>query len=200
MAAARKNTSVRKDERIPPRERIIAVAADLFYRHGIKAVGVDSIAETAGTNKMTLYRHFDSKDELVAEYLRCLAGKSTATWDRLAAEHPGNPRAQLRAWLKEMAAHVARGDQRGCALANAAVEIPEKGHPARPVIEAFKTAQRQRIVDLCAAAELAEPEMLADELFLLLEGARVTAQSIGRDGLGDRLMRMGEAMIAAHDV
>jgi hypothetical protein len=48
-------------------------------------------------------------------------------------------------------------------------------------------------------AKLAGPEMLADELFLLLEGARVTAQSIGREGLGDRLMRMGEAMIAAHD-
>jgi AcrR family transcriptional regulator len=200
MNAARKIATLGKDERIRPRERILAVAADLFYRHGIKAVGVDSIAEAAGTNKMTLYRHFDSKDELVAEYLRCLAGKSTATWDRLAAAHPGNPRAQLRAWLKEMAANVGSGDQRGCALANAAVEIPQKDHPARKVIEAFKTAQRARIVDLCAAAELAEPDMLADELFLLLEGARVTAQSIGRDGLGDRLIRMGEAMIASHDV
>jgi len=200
MKVAGKIASTGKDERIPPRDRILAVAADLFYRHGIKAVGVDSIAEAAGTNKMTLYRHFDSKDELVAEYLRCLAGKSTATWDRLAAAHPGNPRAQLRAWLKEMAANVGSGDQRGCALANAAVEIPQKDHPARKVIEAFKTAQRARIVDLCAAAELAEPDMLADELFLLLEGARVTAQSIGRDGLGDRLIRMGEAMIASHDV
>jgi len=200
MNAARKIATLGKDERIRPRERILVVAADLFYRHGIKAVGVDSIAEAAGTNKMTLYRHFDSKDELVAEYLRCLAGKSTATWDRLAAAHPGNPRAQLRAWLKEMAANVGSGDQRGCALANAAVEIPQKDHPARKVIEAFKTAQRARIVDLCAAAELAEPDMLADELFLLLEGARVTAQSIGRDGLGDRLIRMGEAMIASHDV
>ena len=108
MAAARKIASIGKDERIPPRERIIAVASDLFYRHGIKAVGVDSIAEAAGTNKMTLYRHFDSKDELVAQYLRCLAAKSTATWDRLAAEHPGNPRARLRAWLKEMARLCAR--------------------------------------------------------------------------------------------
>src|SRR5438445_10487759 len=96
-----------KDDKIPPRARILAAAADLFYRHGIKAVGVDSIAETAGTNKMTLYRHFDSKDELVAEYLRCLAAKSTATWDRLAAAHPGNPRAQLRARRQEMAAHAA---------------------------------------------------------------------------------------------
>src|SRR6516165_4331774 len=199
MNIAAKNISTGKDERIPPRERILAVAADLFYRHGIRAIGVEAIAEAAGTNKMTLYRHFTSKDELVAEYLRRLAEKASASWDRLAAEHPGNPRAQLRGWLENMAAHVGSDDQRGCALANAAVELPEKDHPARRVIEAFKTGQRQRIIDLCAAAELAQPEMLADELFLLLEGARVTAQSIGRDGLGDRLMRMGEAMIAAHE-
>ena len=99
-----------------------------------------------------------------------------------------------------MAAHVASGDERGCALANAAVELPEKDHPARRVIEAFKTAQRERLVQLCAAASLAEPEMLADELFLLLEGARVTAQSMGRKGLDDRLVRMGEAMIQAHTI
>jgi AcrR family transcriptional regulator len=199
MKTAISTISIGKDERIPPRERILAVAAELFYRHGIRAVGVGSIAEGAGTNKMTLYRHFASKDELVAEYLRCLADKASSSWDRLAAQHPGDPRAQLRAWLEDMAGHVASGDERGCPLANAAVELPEKDHPARRVIEAFKTAQRQRIIELCAAAELAQPVMLADELFLLLEGARVTAQSIGREGLGNRLIRMGEAMIAAHD-
>jgi AcrR family transcriptional regulator len=199
MNIAAKIVRTGKDERISPRERILAAAVDLFYRHGIRAIGVESIAEAAGTNKMTLYRHFASKDELVAEYLRRLAEKASASWNRLAAEHPGDPRAQLRGWLENMAAHVGSGDQRGCALANAAVELPEKDHPARRVIEAFKTGQRQRIIDLCAAAELAQPEMLADELFLLLEGARVTAQSIGRDGLGDRLIRMGEAMIAAHE-
>jgi AcrR family transcriptional regulator len=199
MNIAAKIVRTGKDDRISPRERILAAAVDLFYRHGIRAIGVESIAEAAGTNKMTLYRHFASKDELVAEYLRRLAEKASASWNRLAAEHPGDPRAQLRGWLENMAAHVGSGDQRGCALANAAVELPEKDHPARRVIEAFKTGQRQRIIDLCAAAELAQPEMLADELFLLLEGARVTAQSIGRDGLGDRLIRMGEAMIAAHE-
>ena len=199
MIVAEKKASIGKYERIPPRERILAVAADLFYRHGIRAVGVDAIAEAAGTNKMTLYRHFTSKDELVAEYLRHLAEKAGAAWDRRAVQHPGDPCAQLRGWLEDVAAQLASGDQRGCALANAAVELPEKDHPARRVIEAFKTAQRQRIIDLCAAADLDQPEMLADELFLLLEGARVTAQSIGRDGLGERFMRMGEAMICAHE-
>src|SRR5262249_9712371 len=124
--------------------------------------------------------------------------KASGSWDKLAAQHPGDPRAQLRAWLGTMADHVDSGEQRGCALSNAAVELPEKDHPARPVIEAFKNAQRNRIIQLCAAADLAQPELLADELFLLLEGARVTAQSMGRAGLGERLIRMGEAMIAAH--
>lgn len=198
MSLAEKRLSIRKDSGISPRERILSVASELFYRHGIRAIGVEAIAEAAKTNKMTLYRHFASKDELVAEYLRRLAEDAKSSWDEVEAEHPGDPPAQLRAWLKDMAGHVASGDERGCPLANAAVELPDKDHPARRVIEEFKTAQRERLIQLCAAAALTEPEMLADELFLLLEGARVTAQSMGPNGLGDRLVRMGEAMINAH--
>src|SRR6185503_14516523 len=113
-----------KTEGIPPRARILAVAGELFYRHGIRAVGVDAIAEAAGTNKMTLYRHFSSKDELVAEYLRQSAKGEATSWDRLQAQHPGDPLAQLRAWLKDMSSHVVNRDERGCPLANAAVELP----------------------------------------------------------------------------
>ena len=181
-----------------PRERIIATARDLFRRHGIRGIGVDAIAEAADTNKMTLYRHFASKDELVAEYLRQSAKGADACWERFKKLHPGDELAQLRAWLREMADHVANVDERGCALANAAVELPEKSHPARRVIEEYKTALRMRLVQLSRDAGLNEPEMLADELHLLLEGARVTAQSVGADGLGARLVRMGEAIIAAH--
>jgi len=198
MSLAEKRASIGKDERIAPRERILSVASELFYRHGIRATGVERIAEAAETNKVTLYRHFSSKDELVAEYLRRLAQEAKSSWDRLEAQHPADAPAQLRAWLKDMAAHVASGDERGCPLANAAVELPDQDHPARRVIEEFKTAQRERLIQLCAAAALTEPEMLADELFLLLKGARVTAQSMGAKGLGDRLVRMGEAMINAH--
>jgi AcrR family transcriptional regulator len=198
MGTAGKTASLDKSDRISPRERILSAASDLFYRRGIRAVGVETIAEEAETNKMTLYRHFPSKDDLVAQYLQRLAEQANSSWDRLEARHWGDPSAQLRGWLKDMAAQVAKRDERGCPLANAAVELPERDHPARRVIEAFKTAQRERLIRLCAAAALAEPEMLADELFLLLEGARVTAQSVGPKGLGDRLVRMGDAMIKAH--
>src|SRR3954452_10132668 len=187
-----------KDERIPPRARILAAAGDLFYRHGIRAVGVDAIAEAAGTNKMTLYRHFSSKDELVAEYLRETGQRSGQCWNRYEEGYPGQPLAQLKAWLADMAKHAASADERGCPLANAAVELPEKDHPARRVIEDFKTAQRVKLIELCRAGGLREPDMLADELSLLLEGARVSAQSVASDDLGPRLVRMGEAMIAAH--
>jgi AcrR family transcriptional regulator len=182
----------------PPRERILTAASDLFYRLGIRAVGVEAIAEAAGTNKMTLYRHFSSKDELVAEYLRCLARDGGRLWDELETSHPGDPRAQLRGWLAAMQAHVLDTDQRGCALANAAVELPAKDHPARCVIEQFKSAQRDRLAALCGAAGIAEGELLADELFLLLEGAHVSAQSLGPNGPASRLVRMGEALIASH--
>jgi AcrR family transcriptional regulator len=184
-------------ERVAPRERILAAAADLFYRHGIRAVGVDAIAAAAGTNKMTLYRHFSSKDELVAEYLRRFARTANACWERYDKLHPQDALAQLRGWLQEVAEQVECGG-RGCALANAAIELPEKEHPARRVIAECKLAHRDRLADLCRAAGLTDPDMLADELLLLLEGARVTAQSIGTDGLGARLLRMGEALIAAH--
>src|SRR5258707_523483 len=78
-----------KDERIPPRERILSAAGDLFYHHGIRAVGVEAIAEAAGTNKMTLYRHFSSKDELVAECLRQRSdGTASSCWCPLPPRSP----------------------------------------------------------------------------------------------------------------
>jgi AcrR family transcriptional regulator len=147
---------------------------------------------------MTLYRHFASKDALVAEYLRQFASAADGCWERFAQRHPGDPMAQLLAWLEEMARHLVAPDERGCALANAAIELPEKDHPARRVIEEYKRAQRARLVRLSEQAGLSEPEMLADELHLLLEGARVTAQSVGTEGLAARLLQMGKAMVAAH--
>jgi len=198
MRAVSLPLSTYNNERIPPRDRLLAVAADLFYRQGIRAVGVEAIAEAAGTNKMTLYRHFPSKDELVAECLRQVAREGVERWQRYEAAHPGDPRAQIHAWLTEMAGIVTDGNHRGCALANAAIELPDRTHPARRVVEEYKLAQRKHLAQLCRDAGLHEPELLADELYLLLEGARVTAQSIGNVGLGARLLRMAEAMIAAH--
>src|SRR5262245_34781521 len=107
MKTERQSATPGEINKIPPRARILAVAADLFYRHGIRAVGVEAIADAAGTNKMTLYRHFPSNDELVAEYLRQAAQGASRCWDVYARAHPGDPLAQIRAWLAEMSDHLA---------------------------------------------------------------------------------------------
>ena len=182
---------------MPPRERVLAAARELFYAHGIRAVSVDDVAAAAGTNKMTLYRHFESKDRLVAEYVRSLAAEAEATWDILALQHPGDPQGQLQAWIASMGEKLGSPGSRGCAVANAAVELPEKEHPARAIIEAHKTAQRESVARLCRAAGFENPDQLADELFLLLEGARINVQSVGNLGPGSRFCEMATALIAA---
>jgi AcrR family transcriptional regulator len=179
-----------------PRERIISTARDLFRKHGIRGIGVDAIAEMAGTNKMTLYRHFGSKDDLVVACLRDVAREVDAIWDGFEAASPGDPLAQLHAWVR-CGAECAFGDGRGCDLVNAAVELAESDHPARSVIEEFKTAQRDRLERLCRDAGIAKADLLADTLSLLIEGARVNRQIAGVEGPCARFIAIGEAVIAA---
>ncbi len=184
---------------LPPRERILAASRDLFYRHGIRAVGVDAIAEAAATNKMTLYRHFGSKDDLVAAYLGELAKEGDALWDRLAKEHPGDPDAQLEGWVQYVDAIFAGRVDRGCAIANAGVELRDMDHPARQIIEDYKTRKRERLVALFREAGYSEPERLADEVFLLFEGARISIQCYaGSSGPASRVVGMLRALMADH--
>ena|SRR5689334_22323699 len=178
-----------------PRDRIVDTARDLFRRHGIKGVGVDAIAEAAGTNKMTLYRHFGSKDELIAECLREQASLAETIWAELEQAYP-EPRARLHGWVR-VAAEIVGGDSRGCDLANAAIEIPDEHHPARRVVEGFKRAQRDRLARLCRDAGAPDPETLADSLSLLIEGARVSRQSVGPDGPCARFVKAADALIAS---
>jgi len=179
-----------------PRDRIVDTACDLFRKHGLRGIGVDAIAEAAGTNKMTLYRHFGSKDVLIVECLRGVASRAEAMWAGLETKYPNDPLAQLHAWVR-LGAECVFSEGRGCDLANAAIELPEGDHPARRVIEDFKTAQRNRLAALCRAAGVEQADLLADTLSLLLEGARVSRQSVGIEGPSARFVRMGEAIIAS---
>ena len=178
--------------------RILKSARELFYRGGIHTVSVDAIAEAAGTNKTTLYRHFDSKDELVAECLRELSRELDRAWAEIERDHGGEPKQQLLAWLRFIAEFKVGPDQRGCAFANVAIELPDPNHPARRVIEEAKSRFRQLIAELCREAGLRDPELLADELFLLGEGARVAGQALGPSGPVERLSEMFESLVAAH--
>ena len=190
-------TAKRLKQQPPPRERILQAARELFYRDGISAVSIDAIAAAAGTNKMTLYRHFSSRDELIAAYLEQLAAEGEGVWDEARAAHPGDPQAQLRYLMRRVSQFAAESTGRGCALANAAVELAERKHPARKVVEAHKRRQCERLIALCREAGYAKPERIAEELFLLVEGARVSVQSVGREGPGARLYALAEGLLEA---
>ena len=181
----------------PPRQRILQAARELFYRDGINAVSVDAIATAAGTNKMTLYRQFASKDELIAAYLGELAAEGEGVWDEARAARPGDPQAQLRYLMHRVSQFAAESTGRGCALANAAVELAERKHPARKVVEAHKRRQCERLIALCREAGYLHPDRVAEELFLLVEGARVSLQSVGPEGPGARLFALAERLLEA---
>jgi AcrR family transcriptional regulator len=183
-------------ERSRPRDRILETARDMFHKHGIKGVGVDAITEAAGTNKMTLYRHFESKDELIVECLRANAAKAGAMWEAFEVEFPGDKLAQLHAWVRKAAAML-NADGRGCDMANAAAELAEPDHPARLVIKELKEAQRERLVTLCRDAGIGQAELLADTLSLLFEGARVSVQTVGTEGPSTQFVRMAEGLIVS---
>ncbi|HSZ07522.1 MAG TPA: TetR/AcrR family transcriptional regulator [Steroidobacteraceae bacterium] len=180
------------------RDRIMSAATDLFYRHGIHAVGVDAIANAAGTNKMSFYRNFASKDELVAEYLRGEEREGWFWWDETLAAHAGNPRLQVEALFDVLVKNTCEVDSRGCALANAAVEITEPGHPARPVIEKFKAEMRERFHELAHGMNAREPRALGDALMLLWEGAFLARVTMGEHGPVQGVANAARALIAAY--
>ena len=177
-----------------PRERIVASACELFQKHGIRGIGVDAIAEAAGTNKMTLYRHFGSKDDLIVACLNRMVSEGAGLWDELQAAYPGDEFAQLKAFIRRVADCVT-GEGSACDMSHAAVELSEAGHPARRILEEFKAAQRKRLAALCREAGIVQAELLADTLCLLIEGARVSRQSAGAEGPSARFMRMSGVII-----
>lgn len=183
--------------RPPARKRIFDTASELFYRRGIRAVGIDAIATQAKTTKMSLYRSFPSKDALVAEWLRDHDAKFWQTWDSMAQQHLGEARRQLRSAFALLAKHLSDPGARGCPMTNAAVEITEKNHPARRVIEAHMMKLRARLADLCKRTGAREPALLADELFLVMEGAQVSTV-VGVRIPGRSVACAADALIDSH--
>jgi len=161
------------------RERVLAAASRLFAREGIRAVGVDRIAAEAEVGKMTLYRHFATKDDLVVAVLEGRDGPARAAL-RAAMEHAGeDPRARLLAPFAMLEPWFASRGFRGCPFMNASLELHDPGHPARAVARRHKAATR----DAFAQAARALPgvgdagaEALADQLALLFDGAIAQAQ------------------------
>ena len=162
----------RCNENACARDRLFSAAINLFYRNGIRAVSVDAIAAEAGTTKVTFYRVFESKDDLIVKVLEEQSKRFWEWWDGIVAEHPGEPRKQIETLIERFQTEII-GDKecRGCAVANAAVEIVDEDHPARAVIKKHKLEIAQRLRDLCRAMGARQPDVLGDALSLLYSGA-----------------------------
>lgn len=180
------------------RDRIMQAASGLFYARGIHAVGVDAIVSEAGTNKMSFYRSFASKDELVAEYLRTEEREGWHCWDETVAEHAGNPRAQVEALFDVLVTSTYPKGARGCPLANAAVEITEPDHPGRPIIEQYKAEMRRRFRQLAHEMGCREADSLGDALLLLWEGSYLTRLTLGQHGPVQGAGKAARALIASY--
>jgi len=179
-------------------DRIRRSARQLFYRHGIRAVGVDAIVAEAGVTKPSLYRSFPSKDELAASYLRDYEAEFWRRFEAAVQAHPGDPRAQVLAYFAGLSERATRGPgYRGCGLSNAAVEYPEAGHPARLVSVAHKRELRERLAAMARGMGARDPQALGDGLLLLMEGAFVSGQIFGADGPAAHLRVAAERLIQA---
>lgn len=187
MSSAEDHEALRAPALTPGARRILDVASELFYRCGIHAVGVDTIAAESGITKRTLYNRFGSKDRLVEAYLQA---RHHAWWELMERRVAASPGSGVLALWDSYTENV-DFSERGCAFINAAGELPAD-HPAHRVVRAHKRAVRRHLEALVRADHpgIAGPEAAANLVFLLLEGA-ITHHGIGDDP--DLLRRAREA-------
>jgi AcrR family transcriptional regulator len=183
------------EPKAPLRQRLFDAAAKLFDEEGIRGVGVDAIAREAGTTKMALYRHFESKDALITAWLAHLVAQYSGVLDDLALRHPTAPEKQLIGFAQFIAGDLARASHRGCPFINSIAELPDASHPARMLVAAHKTRQLQRLAALCKEAGVSHPAAAAVHLACVLEGAQVMAQNGSVPNVGPPMLAMVRAIL-----
>jgi AcrR family transcriptional regulator len=160
-------------------EHLLRAANELFYREGVRAVGVDAVVERAGVNKMSLYRQFSSKDDLVVAWLEQADREFFERFERNIAKHPGNAVERLNQYFADLAQRASATDYRGCPFVNVSAEFPDASHPARLCVSRNKEKLVARLNELAAQAGAREPAALADALALLIEGIYAASQTYG---------------------
>lgn len=179
------------------RERIRQTARELFYKEGIRAVGVDTIVSKAGVTKPTLYRCFASKDELAAAYVRDYDAEFWERFEGAGVGFENDPRRHLHNYLSGLGERATSAGYRGCGLSNAAVEYPEKDNPARLVAEGGKQLLRDRLEGMARQMGARNTGLLADGLLLLIEGAFVSGQIFHEGGPAGSVADVADMLIEA---
>ena len=179
------------------RERILEAASRLFLRDGFRAVGVDTVIAEAGVAKMTLYAHFPTKDDLIAAYLE-RANEQFWRWLDTAVAGVDDPRAKLVSMFDAVGKLANDPQCLGCTFQGTAAEFPDPDHPGHRVALAHKQAVLARLGTLAREADLRDPEALADQLLLLMDGAWVAARMFGPHNPSAQVAAAATALIQAH--
>ncbi|MFF8359999.1 TetR/AcrR family transcriptional regulator [Streptomyces chartreusis] len=154
---------------LPPRERLVQAASRLFYYEGVRAVGVERLISEAGVTKVTFYRHFASKDDLVVAYLLTKDAYYKGVAEPLAAGHP--PAEAIDLIFEAIAEHARERGFRGSPFMNAAAEYPDADHPVRALVSSHREWTRTLFRDLLTRLGHTDPESGAGALLMLYDGA-----------------------------
>jgi AcrR family transcriptional regulator len=153
------------------RGEILATASELFYRNGTRAVGVDLIIAEAGVAKSSFYHHYRTKDDLIAAYVRSEDEAFWTQWDRVATPHRDDAHAAVIALVTWIGTKIMAPSHRGCPQLNVAAEIADETHPARQIAANHKQEMRRRLRDLAQSIGASKPDVVGDQLWLLIDGA-----------------------------
>jgi AcrR family transcriptional regulator len=182
------------------RERILDAAYDLFSHHGLRAVGVDAVIERSGVAKMTLYRHFSSKEELVLAFLRTREERWTHGWLGSELERRGgSPGARLLAIFDVFGEWFQRDDFEGCSFINVLLETADASHPVHQASALHLATIRGLVAALARDAGVADADDFARRWHVLMKGAIVAAAEGDREA-ACRARRMGAVVLAAEGV
>lgn len=163
---------------VTPKDILFQTAARLFYQQGYRAIGVDTIAAESGIGKMTLYRHYPSKDNLIVAYLQDSNKVFWNNFEQITKEAPTS-RQKLLAFFEALQDYVLSPACYGCPFLNIATEYPEADYPGHQVAIEHKQSVRARFNQLAEEAGARHPEELANAMFLLMDGAYMAARMFG---------------------
>jgi AcrR family transcriptional regulator len=160
---------------VSPRDRLLEAADDLFYKEGIRSVGINRVLQESQTPIMTLYRHFGSKDGLAAAYLDRRGERTQEVVKSEVDRRASSPREMILATFDILREGFEESDYRGCAFLNATVEMASPDHEIAKIARHHKDAGRQWFAELAAGAGVPDPAGLAIQLTVLLDGATAAA-------------------------
>lgn len=181
---------------VAPKDKVFQTASRLFYQHGYRAIGVDTLAAESGIGKMTLYRHYPSKDDLIVAYLKDSDELFWNSFEQITRDSP-TPREKLLAFFRSLQDYVTSPACYGCPFLNVATEYPETDYPGHQVALAHKQTVRVRFRQLTTEAGARKPDVLADQLFLLMDGAYMASRMFGAENPAAHLAEAAQTLIDA---